>query len=60
MDPASKRNRSLAWVIFCSWQELDDMPVGRCRLMVALRGAKDATDEDEVLGPGAELIQEMR
>jgi len=34
--------------------------LGVAGLTVALRGAKDATDEDEVLGPAAELIQEMR
>lgn len=34
--------------------------LGVAGLTVALRGAKDATDEDEVLGSAAELIQEMR
>jgi|GEM_PF-1528663 hypothetical protein len=34
--------------------------LGVAGLTVALRGAKNATDEDEALGPAAELIQEMR
>ncbi|MGK2238605.1 MAG: hypothetical protein ACI9JD_001152 [Rhodococcus sp. (in: high G+C Gram-positive bacteria)] len=34
--------------------------LGVAGLTVALRGAKDAADEDKVLGPAAELIQEMR
>lgn len=33
--------------------------LGVAGLTVALRGAKNSTDEGEALGPAAELIQEM-
>ena len=34
--------------------------LGVAGLMVALRGELDPTEEDEVLGTGSELIQELR